>query len=165
MRAFTHIAAGALSAVLLSKGLHATQVSFVMLVAGGVLGSMLPDIDHPESAFGRRVLPLSLTLSALFGHRGVTHSLVAVGLMAWLSWVALHGAIGWAPAMTTPFVLGIAAGYLSHLLCDFFTNSGVPLLWPMKRKFASPVRFNTGSSLEYLLAGGLYFAAFAVGQS
>jgi len=45
---------------------------------------MMPDIDHPQSAFGKRVLPLSIPIATVFGHRGITHSLLAVAGMSWV---------------------------------------------------------------------------------
>jgi inner membrane protein len=155
MLAVTHIAAGSATALALGQVLHAPGTQAVLLVAGGVFGSMLPDIDHPASAFGRRVLPLSMAVAAVFGHRGVTHSLIAVGGVSLTAWFALHR-LNWHPGYSVPFILGMCAGYLSHLLCDWATNSGVPLLWPKEKRFSAPVTFSTGSPFEYILALGLY---------
>jgi inner membrane protein len=155
MMAFTHVAAGAASALALSNLLHAPATQTTMFLAGGVLGGLLPDIDHPASSLGRRVLPLSMMLAAIFGHRGITHSLIAAVVVSLAAWYSLHG-LDWRPGHSAPFVLGLSAGYLSHLLADWLTNTGVPLLWPMKRRFAAPVTISTGSPMEYLIALGLY---------
>lgn len=151
MMASTHIALGAASGVLAANLLGAGVEQATLLVAGGVLGSLLPDIDHPASAFGRRVPFLSIPLSAIFGHRGITHSLLAVVAMSALAWYALNR-LEWYPGYSVPFVVGVAAGYLSHLAGDWLTNSGVPLLWPNRRRFAAPLRIDTGSAIEYALA-------------
>ncbi len=75
-----------------------------------------------------------MPIAAVFGHRGITHSLLAVvglalalryGLAQW----QLVGT-GWALV-----AVGVAAGYLSHIAGDFVTRGGVPLLWPVKRRF------------------------------
>lgn len=163
MMAFTHIAFGAASALLAAEWLDAPAPQAVLMLAGGVLGSMLPDIDHPGSAFGRRVPFLSIPLSAIFGHRGITHSLIAVVGMSALVWYSLHH-LDWHPGYSVPFVVGIAVGYLSHLAGDWMTNSGVPLLWPSKRRFVAPLRIFTGDTVEYLLAFGLYAVAFLLGR-
>ena len=123
--------------------------------SGGILGGLLPDIDHTQSSIGRRLKPVSMLLSALLGHRVVTHSLVAVVAMSFIAWCALRG-LDWLPEHSTSFVLGLSVGYLSHLLADWLTNSGIPLLWPMKRRFVAPFAISTGSSIEYLIALGLY---------
>ncbi|WP_170210829.1 metal-dependent hydrolase [Tepidiphilus succinatimandens] len=155
MLATTHIAFGTASSLLTAAWLDASAPQTVLMVAGGVLGSMLPDIDHPGSAFGRRVPFLSIPLSAVFGHRGITHSLIAVIGMSALIWYALHH-LDWHPGYSVPFVVGIAVGYLSHLAGDWMTNYGVPLLWPMRRRFVAPVRIFTGDALEYVLAFAMY---------
>lgn len=155
MMAFTHIAAGSASAVGLAVWMDLALESGVYLLAGGVIGSLLPDVDHPASSFGKRVWPISLLVSSIFGHRGVTHSLIAVAGMTWLAWHALRDVM-LHPGVAAPMVAGMAVGYLSHLLGDWMTNSGVPLLWPSRRRFVSPVRFSTGDAVEYVLAFALY---------
>ncbi len=155
MMAFTHIAAGSAAALLAADWLGASRPQAILLLAGGVFGSMLPDIDHPASSFGRRVLPISIPLSLIFGHRGITHSLIAVAGMSLLARYALNH-LAWHPGYSVPFVAGLAAGYLSHLAGDWMTNSGVPLLWPSRRRFIAPIRLFTSDTLEYLLAFGMY---------
>ena len=155
MLAFTHVAAGCASSLLIAEYLHATPVQTVLIMAGGIIGSHLPDIDHPKSAFGSRVLPLSIPISTVFGHRGVTHSLLAVAGMSWLIWWSLHH-LHWHQGYAVPVVVGVATGYLSHLAGDWLTNSGIPLLWPSKRRFVSPLKLCTGDLREYLLAFAMY---------
>lgn len=128
----------------------------ILELAVATASSLLPDIDHPKSAFGRVVPFLSIPLSAIFGHRGITHSLLAVAAMA----------VAGAMYFNTPgFAMAVIIGYLSHLLADAFSNSGVPLLWPSKRKFAIPI-IKTGGIVEYLLMAALafYLVSFMVGH-
>lgn len=155
MMAFTHAAAGTASALLVAQALHASPIQALLILSGGVAGSYLPDIDHPKSAFGSRVLPLSLPISAIFGHRGITHSLIAVVAMSCLLWWVFQQA-NWHQGIAVPVLVGIAVGYLSHLLGDWLTNSGVPLLWPSKRRFVSPLKLCTGDFREYVLALLMY---------
>lgn len=123
-------------------------------LAAAVLGSLLPDIDHPKSKFGSKVPFISIPLSMIFGHRGITHSLLAIVGLAFAWWYFLSG------APDTFLLKALVIGYLSHLLGDFFTNSGIPLLYPWRKRIVSPVTFSTGSFTEQLLlAGGLYLAA------
>lgn len=129
-----------------AAGLDAVEPQALALA---VTGSLLPDIDHPGSWAGRKFKVVSVPLSALIGHRGLTHSAIAVlaclGLL-----VALGGT--WAPAP-------VVVGYLSHLLADSLTPSGVPLLWPNPRRFTLNL-CRTGSVTEIglvaviALAGG-----------
>ena len=62
----------------------------------------------------------------------------------------------WHEGIAVPVLVGIAVGYLSHLLGDWLTNSGVPLLWPSKRRFVSPLKLCTGDFREYILALLMY---------
>lgn len=104
------------------------------------LGSLLPDIDHPKSTFGRIIPFLSYPISAVFGHRGITHSFLAAIAAAFIMY--MYGAKSW-------FVAPLVVGYVSHVLGDVVTNSGAPLFWPKKDKVSIPV-FNTNSFAEYL---------------
>lgn len=105
-----------------------------------MIGSLLPDIDHPKSKFGRLVPFLSYPISAMFGHRGITHSFFAIIAASVVMY--LYGAKMW-------FVSPLAIGYVSHLIGDVFTNSGAPLLWPRKDKISFPL-FSTGGFIEHL---------------
>lgn len=107
-------------------------------LAAAVLGALLPDIDHPHSWAGRKMRVISVPLSLVVGHRGITHSLLAVaGAVALLTTMGT----GW---MAAPVVIG----YLSHLLADALTPSGVPLLWPARRRFTLNL-CDTGSVAEW----------------
>lgn len=109
-------------------------------LAAAALGALLPDIDHPSSWFGRRVRSVSVPLAMVFGHRGITHSLLAVVGCLFGLLILGRGAI--APA--------VLVGYLSHLLCDSLTKGGVPLLWPWRRPFG-PRLLRTGGLAEFLI--------------
>lgn len=116
-------------------------------LALAAVGSLMPDLDHPSSACGRLVPFVSIPMSMIFGHRGITHSLLmVVGLVVVFYFYG-----------TTWFVPPLIIGYLSHLAGDMLTNSGVPLLWPFQRKFVIPI-FNTGGIIEWFvrLAIGTY---------
>lgn len=95
---------------------------------GGIaLGSLLPDIDHPRSYLGSMFPFLSVPISKLFGHRGFTHSLMATSILG------IATAYWW---VSNPlFFGGLLLGYLSHLLADMTTPSGVPLLYPKKKRY------------------------------
>jgi inner membrane protein len=73
------------------------------------------------------------------------------GLIWWV-----FNAVLWQRGYAVPVVVGIAVGYLSHLLGDWMTNSGVPLLWPSKRRFVAPLKICTGDLREYVLAFAMY---------
>ncbi len=94
------------------------------------LGALLPDIDHPSSSIGRRFRVISRPLAATIGHRGVTHSAVAVLVcLMFLRWQGCHR------ATIDPLVVG----YLFYLAADLLTTSGLRLAWPPPRRQAIPL--------------------------
>ena len=158
MMVSTHLVTGFFAGAGLVCFLHLHDMAAVGLLIGATGGALLPDIDHPKSWLGRRIPFISMPIAAVFGHRGITHSLLAVvglalalryGLAQW----QLVGT-GWALV-----AVGVAAGYLSHIAGDFVTHGGVPLLWPVKRRFSSPLTFLTGGAFERLLGFALALGA------
>ncbi len=108
-------------------------------------GALLPDIDHPRSWVGLRLGIVSRPIAAALGHRGFTHSLLAA-----LACLLLLHDEGASRAIAAPLVVG----YLSHLVADLLTPGGLPLAWPLKRRFSLPL-CRTGSLLEPLIVAGL----------
>jgi inner membrane protein len=145
MRAYSHLLFGAGSWVALCHwGAAPAQAASV---AAAMAASLLPDIDHPKSFVGRRLWFLSVPLAAVLGHRGMTHSLLAIGLWIWL---LLRG-LAWDQELTA----AAATGYLSHLAGDWLTVGGIPLLWPWRRRFQAPLSFKSGGATEWALDIGL----------
>ena len=101
-----------------------------------VAGSLLPDIDHPKSWVGRRTRPVSTALALMLGHRGVTHSAIAV--------IRPGGAAVAAPGIGWSGVSALIVGYLSHLAADMLTPQGLRLAWPLRGTWALPI-CRTGS--------------------
>ncbi len=143
----------------------AGQVPLPELLAAAALGSLLPDIDHPNSQIGRMLPSISRPVAALIGHRGFTHSLLAVALLtavlALLAWQQVE-------SLTAATVIALITGYLSHLAGDYLTVRGIPLFWPYRRPggdYHIPyMAFRTGGPTEILLTAalGLLLTALAV---
>jgi inner membrane protein len=110
-------------------------------LAMAVTGSLLPDIDHPQSWLGRRLPIVSAPLARLLGHRGVTHSLLAVALCV--------GVLRW-EGMRRGLLDPLAVGYLSHLAADLVTSSGLRLAWPWRARAALAL-CRTGSVCESVI--------------
>ena len=51
MLVLTHIAAGCASSILASGVLNAQPLQTILVLGGGIIGSMLSEIDHPQSVF------------------------------------------------------------------------------------------------------------------
>ncbi|WP_342632715.1 metal-dependent hydrolase [Marinobacter alkaliphilus] len=146
MMAMSHVATSVVVWSLASQftPLEPTPAAFLAVV----VGSLLPDIDHPKSWLGRRLLFISAPLSLIVGHRGITHSLLAA--------TALLFALFWWGALGGYVVASLCIGYLGHLAGDFLTKGGIPVFWPLKRRFSLPL-FGTGGLTEFL------FVVMAVG--
>jgi inner membrane protein len=126
MLAPTHMVVGqaAFIAVSLSVG-HAPTLLEAWLAAAAAL---LPDLDMRHGIVGRLFPWLSEPLEYRFGHRTVTHSLLACVALALLLWPILPHGI-W---------LALVAGYASHPVGDMLTPAGVEWFWPARWRCVLP---------------------------
>lgn len=87
------------------------------IVPSAILTCLLPDIDHPKSFLGQRLKWISKPIARAFGHRGFTHSLLAV--FALLATFYLKVPESW--FIPADALQGMVLGYLSHILADMLT--------------------------------------------
>ncbi|MDN3384449.1 metal-dependent hydrolase [Pseudoalteromonas sp. APC 3358] len=96
------------------------------LILGGALtliGASLNDLDHPGSFIGKRLKFISMPISFVFGHRGITHSIIPLVLI-----LLVYG-------QSAPYwLLWLCFGYAMHLVGDYLTDSGIPLCYPITNK-------------------------------
>jgi inner membrane protein len=140
----SHVVVGIAAWTLIAPhlGLQALDLAALGLTS---FGALLPDIDHPSSWVGRRVPMISRPLAAMIGHRGVTHSALAVlACLIFLHWR------GFSRLVIDP----LAIGYLSHLGADLLTTNGLCLAWPW-RKRQSIALYRTGSFGESVIVAGV----------
>ncbi len=140
MMAKSHVVVGAATWIATAPLLHFPPFDAIS-IALAVAGSLLPDIDHPQSWVGRRTRPLSTILAGTLGHRGITHSALAV---IGLSLLLVHA--GYRRSLIT----ALAIGYLSHLAADMLTPRGLRLAWPYPKTWGLPL-CRTGSPAEGLI--------------
>ena len=137
MRAKTHLAFGFFSGLVLMNFINIGNkyLLFVFLL----LGTLLPDIDTPNSKISRKIPVIPRILSLFAKHRGIFHSVfLALGFAA-IVWI-----------FNETYGLALFAGYLSHLLIDGFTKQGVNLLHPISQlRIAGPIQ--TGKIWELVL--------------
>lgn len=126
MLAPTHMVAGQAAFVALSLAVgHAPSWPEACLSAGA---GLLPDLDKRHGVVGRLFPWLSEPLEYRFGHRTLTHSLLACTVLALLLWPLLpHGL--W---------LAVVAGYTSHPVADMMTPAGVGWFWPARWRCVLP---------------------------
>ncbi len=148
----THLMGGVAILWMLPVGLASSTASAPLALLLAALGSLLPDLDARESKLSSvqvggiaPLKPVARLLNRRLGHRGVLHSLLALLALSLLVGLPLS-------LFLDPLAgLGLALGYLSHLLLDACTRSGVPLLWPERRKLwvlPPRLRLVTGSMAE-----------------
>lgn len=140
----SHAVVGLASWIVVAPLLHLPPLGPAGLALAFV-GSLLPDIDHPASWVGRRLRPVSTAISGAFGHRGITHSAIAVVTLVLL---LEHG--GYTRSVTS----ALAVGYLSHLAADMLTPRGLRLLWPLRTTWSLPL-CHTGSPAEAVVVTGV----------
>lgn len=140
----THIIIGAATAVALARYTNQPDMMVIgMAVSGGIAG-LLPDID----VLARKVC-LGWLVRFIVGHRGITHSLIAIAAVIVAALTFDH-----------PLAFGAAAGYVSHIAADMMTKRGVPLLYPVKTKYHLLPRqmlLTTGGTYETTIQVTLLF--------
>lgn len=180
----THFGIGVMSVVILSE--YMKYKLSLPLLGVSAAASLLPDIDHPQSIINKYVLPMKskefkiavyiilgvflialdylyfanvymkatgifLILIAVSTHRdGITHSLTGL-----LCFIGVFGYLASAYNFKE-CIIPFAIGYGSHLIGDMFTNRGVPLFFPFKKKkYKMPLTFSVGSWWGNLIEGGI----------
>lgn len=128
---------------------------------------MIKHVDIPVRILGVRfrikpLYPFAVLAHALFRHRGWLHSAIATVIVVLLSQLAF-GRFG----QEIPFIISVA--YLSHILTDMLTQSGVQFLLPFREPFRllpKSLQIHTGGWLDALLMlaglGGLFFFLFTL---
>lgn len=128
----THLAFGFLLGYIAMQFLQpANQILFIGLA---LLGSLLPDIDHPRSKLGSKIK----IIGWLFEHRGFWHGLFPV--------VILFLFIPLQKVYMTPLIIG----YVSHIVIDALNPKGVMLLHPLT-KIKLRGWIDTGGVLEWVV--------------
>ena len=164
----THIIGGLLAGLSASAAAGLDTGQAIALTAGAVLASRLPDMDakiNPGPA--HRGLPHSL----VFGGGGAI--LVVLVLLGWMnstvgerqlaSLSAAGGPVS--PEAASMAVVGSGIGYLTHLVLDACTKSGIRLLLPKGRRIGLPRRYSlrTGGTTERLVGVVIVAGCLLVG--
>lgn len=144
----THLSAGILTGeiVVLASGKTDTT-SAIILIATAAVGSLLPDIDHPQSMLSssnRISQNVSESISAVTQHRGFTHTLAFIALILF----GLFLLINPYTAYTNTVLVGILAGFLSHMVLDTLNEKGIMWFWPLSAHHIHIMKIRTGSRWE-----------------
>lgn len=127
MTGTTHLLCGASAGIAFSLLTSSPVGTATLIVLATGMGSLLPDIDTATSKLGQKTAPVSWVIRILFGHRQMFHSATfwAFPILALLHLF---------PGASTLVIAG-AIGIIAHLLLDALNPAGVPLLWPLPKRF------------------------------
>ncbi len=144
MMAKTHQAFAVFSVLMVDQYAPGSVDNIVTASVLSMLGALLPDLDSPQSSFGRLIPLLSKPLHSILGHRTITHSLLAV--------ILLYSVLTSSPQWHT-WADAICIGYFSHVIGDMLIGTnGVALFWPLKQKISlNPFRMQVAGAGEYLV--------------
>lgn len=128
-------------------------------VVANIVGATMPDIDQATNKLWK-FLPGGDHLGkilrrAFMGHRNLTHSFIGIFLVYKLLEFTLPRLLNPQYVNWEIIFLAMMIGYISHLLGDFLTKDGLPLLFPIKWKFGFPpisaFRITAGNWIENLV--------------
>ncbi|KAI9132355.1 metal-dependent hydrolase [Acaryochloris sp. CCMEE 5410] len=128
-----------------------------VVLGAAALAAQLPDMDTSKSLPGRILFPVSRWLEKRFPHRSVTHSLIATGLIAFISMPLMS----FRQSIWQAVILGYFFGWFG----DVFTKSGVCAFYPSSARLVIPgnprMRLSTGSGAEVFVFVALLAVAIA----
>jgi len=134
----THLIIGLTAGLALALFTNSTVVNGLAITAAAGVGSLVPDIDTPNSTISNKARPIRL-FTFWIPHRTLTHSLIVLGLVSLLSVLSVFG-------------VAFAIGYASHIVADMSTTRGIPLFYPLWGRslhlLPYPLRLTTGGLVE-----------------
>lgn len=127
-------------------------LSSTLIVSGATIGSLAPDVDHPESKVGRKFIlkPISIFINKVFGHRTITHSVVMSIFMTIILLSSTLLFTGISNFIYSNIIIGFCVGWFSHLLLDLLTVKGIPVFYPFIKKKYNLLRFKTNKDEEFV---------------
>ena len=127
-----------------------------LLVLGGLVGGIFPDIDNPSSFMGQLAAPVSTVIGAInkkmgkigSNHRGILHDPITyiAGLILCYFFF--------------PPMIGFFIGCLSHLFLDAFNPKGIPFFFIKKIRLA---KIESGSMLSVGFTWACIIIALIIG--
>lgn len=173
----THVAIGVVAGLTMSVGQSIENQLVIVLTS--VLGSLIPDLDHPKAKLNQKLLflrnELYRTLFYLILSAGFIYLLLLtknnifglLGIMAFFIGISshrsfTHSIVGFlvfssivkmvAINFQLPSIYtGFVIGYVLHLVADFFTIKGIKLFYPIKTNISSPIIIRSDSVVENMI--------------
>ena len=161
----THLSAGVLFSTIYFLNIERVYYSpaILILLIPTMLGASVPDLDTPSSELWDKIPAGSLIgriVNPVFigGHRHLSHSFLGMALFTAFFSLLLKIVLPYLSSSLIPhssLLIAFILGYASHLFADMFTETGVPLLFPLGYHFGLPplkkIRIKTGHWFENLI--------------
>ncbi|WP_442970750.1 metal-dependent hydrolase [Romboutsia sp. CE17] len=132
--------------ILINYSILQILILLILYIYSLDIGSLFPDIDHPQSYLGKRYSLISNLIHKKFSHRGFTHSLLFIYLLIFLSLVFnlsirlfYHSFYAYFKIYIFSIQIGFILGCISHIFFDMFNPTGVYLLYPHMKKYRLPL--------------------------
>jgi len=173
----THVAIGVAAALTISY--NQPVESQLVLVTAAVIGSLIPDLDHPKGKLNQKLLLINnnfyralfyLSISSIFMYLFYAMENKVFMLLSLVSCLVgisnhrsfTHSIIGFLLSSsiikmgTLKFNLpsiytGFVVGYALHLIADSFNPKGIRLFYPIKANISFPITIKTNSKAEKII--------------
>lgn len=123
------------------------ETTFMAFFYGVLIGSLLPDIDEPNSSIGRKTIGISNIINVFFGHRGITHSILFIALIAIAMLFVANNEM-------KLMIAGLVAGVIAHIIGDALTKERLyNVFYPARMQFSllpEGMRFHVNGLIENL---------------
>lgn len=129
----------------LGLNIENNSTTITLLVMGGLMGGIFPDIDNPRSSMGFLTKPVSTILgkiSELTGKTGVNHRGIFHDFTLYVAGLVLC-------YLYFPPLLGFFLGGISHLFLDAFNPSGVPLFFGIRTLRLGKIYANSKGAVAF----------------
>ena len=156
MTAKTHIAAGVFTGITFAA---VNQFGFDKIVTCctiSAVAALSPDIDIMTSKAGKALKPISSIINKFFGHRTIFHAPLTFAVIYFVLRFYFY-----------EYIAYINMAYVDNLnlLMDMLNSTGIPLFWPIKKRFhiASIKTNGTFEKVVYkILICGIAYVAYCM---
>lgn len=151
-----HLKTGAMTGILLMSAAYSDikvePAELVLYSAGIVVGSALPDIDHPNSYIAKKLSFLGAIISRVFSHRGFTHSVFFLALLEFIRRYGQQFFEGDSIGLFSYGMIGVIAASATHIFMDMFIGNGVKLFFPVidKKIYISKIKSGSGAESIFI---------------
>ena len=122
-----------------------TATTMSTAICAGILGGLIPDIDHPGSKISAKVKPVSKLINLIFSHRGLFHA----PLLYIILWIISGFMI---EDLALRFLSNaVFAGIVSHLILDALNPTGIPVFFPFSKEKTHLAKIKTGGKFEIVV--------------